>query len=111
MRKPFLLVAFLASVAGAARADDDEVRARARALMQEGNAKFDADLFVEALDPYQRAYALVPTSNLDFTLAQTLNELGRSVEALEHYERYVRAVKATDNPEWWKRAHERIAHL
>jgi tetratricopeptide (TPR) repeat protein len=110
--KVALVAVCLALAAAPARGDEgEEARARARALLQEGNRYFDARLFVEALDRYRQAYAIVPSANIDFNLAQSLNELGRPLEALGHYERYVRRVKEADSPEDWKRAHEQIFRL
>jgi hypothetical protein len=108
--KAGLVAVVLALSTAPARADDeeDEARARARELFREGNRLLD-ERPLEALDHYQRAYAIVATPNLDFNIAQALIELGRPLEALGHLERYVRSVTEADKD--WKLAHEQIFRL
>jgi hypothetical protein len=79
--------------------------------MREGNDKLDQGQYLDALDRFQRARELFPSAKLLFNIAQTLNELGRSLEALEHYERFVREATPEESPELWRTAHERIFRL
>src|SRR5262249_29259382 len=93
-----------------APAQDPEAAAkqRARALLLEGNTRLDEGLYVDALDKFQRAYDVYPSPKLHFNLAQTYHELGRPVEALRHYELFVRDVKPEEMPDKWALANERI---
>jgi hypothetical protein len=50
---------------------------------------FDAGRFEEALAEFKAAFALVPDSRLDFNMAETYRALGRDVEALDEYERFL----------------------
>jgi hypothetical protein len=52
-----------------------------------------------------------PHPNLDFNLAQTLDLLARPVEALEHYERYVRESPTDDSPQQKLIGYTRITEL
>jgi tetratricopeptide (TPR) repeat protein len=112
-----LIVCLLASTAAQAQpapaATDEAPNAReqARTLMREGNEKLDQGLYLEALERFERARALVPSPKLLFNIAQTLNELGRKLEALQSYERFVNEVKPDEVSELARTAHERIFRL
>jgi tetratricopeptide (TPR) repeat protein len=110
-KKSVLVVVLLSCVAAPGRADEGDARAQALALLHDGNEKLDQRLFLEALDRFERAYALFPSPKLHFNIAQALNELGRPVEALAHYERYVHEVKEEESPDNWRTAHEQIFRL
>ena len=109
--KSVLVVVLLSCVAAPGRADEGDARAQALALLRDGNEKVIQGLYLEALDFFERAYTLFPSPKLDFNIAQTLNELGRPVDALVHYERYVHGVKEGESPERWRVAHEQIFRL
>jgi tetratricopeptide (TPR) repeat protein len=109
--KSVLVVVLLSCVAAPGRADEGDARAQALALLRDGNEKYLQGLYVEALDRFERASTLFPSPNLDFNIAQALNELGRPVDALTHYERYVHEVKEEESPDHWRTAHEQIFRL
>lgn len=90
---------------------DDPARQRARALLVDGNRKLDQGLYLEALALFEQAYQAFPSPKLHFNIAQTLHMLGRPLEALAHYERFVREVTERDMPEQWALASERIFAL
>jgi tetratricopeptide (TPR) repeat protein len=89
----------------------EAAREQARGLLRQGNEKLEQGLYLEALGLFERANALFPSPKLEFNIAQTLNELGRFVEALERYERFVRDVKASEAPDLYRVAQEQIFKL
>jgi hypothetical protein len=107
-----LIVAFVGSGLDArAQVESEPEKERARALLREGNAKLDQGLYLDALGRFEQAYAIFPSPKIHFNIAQTLNELGRPLEALDHYERFVRELPEAQSPEQWRLAHEQIFKL
>jgi tetratricopeptide (TPR) repeat protein len=88
----------------------DAGRQRARELLQQGNKQLDQGLYLDALHSFEAAYAAFPSPKLHFNIAQTYNELGRLIEALHHYELFVREVKREESAQWGL-ANERIFKL
>src|SRR5437868_4089231 len=86
-------------------------REEARRLLREGNAMLDQGRYLEALDLFMRAHALVPSAKLAFNIAQTLNELGRFVEALDQYEAFLRDEAAAAVPDLQAVASARVFDL
>jgi hypothetical protein len=64
---------------------DDATRAAARNVAEEGLALYDANKYVEALDRFERADALVHAPTMGLMAARSLQRLGRFVEATERY--------------------------
>lgn len=64
---------------------NDQLRATARALGEEGIALFEKGRYAEALDRFERADALVHAPTLGLLAARSLEKLGRLVEASERY--------------------------
>ena len=92
--------------------DPDAIaREAARTLMREGNERLDRGQYLDALDRFERAHQLFPSPKLLFNIAQTLNELGRPLDALDHYERFVHDTTQADAPDLWRIAHEQIFRL
>lgn len=95
VRRGGSLLAFaltLAWAAAPARADDldDSTRNAARSLAGQGKDAFDKRDYVRALDFFRRAYELVPAPTIALYEGQSLNELGRLVEAEEAFMRALR---------------------
>lgn len=63
---------------------------QARALVVQGVSELQAGDYLKALDLFQRAYALFPSPKILFNLGQVYRELGRIVDALDAYERFLR---------------------
>jgi len=84
---------------------------RARALVAEGIQKLDQGIYLDALDLFQKAYAAFPSPKLHFNIAQTYYELGRPLEALHHYELFVRDVPEKEMPDKWLLANQRVFQL
>jgi hypothetical protein len=64
---------------------DDETRATARVIAQEGLDFYDKGRYGEALDRLERANKLVEAPTLTLMIARCLQKLGRLVEASERY--------------------------
>jgi len=84
---------------------------RAQALLVEGNDLLSQGRYLDALAAFRRAFEAFPSPMLHFPLAQTYHELGRPLDALDHYERFVRSVTQKDSPAQWALAHQRIFAL
>jgi len=65
-------------------------RARAKALVVQGVAQLQLGDYLKALARFREAYAIYPSPKILFNVAQTLVELGRKVEAMEAYQRFLR---------------------
>jgi hypothetical protein len=57
--------------------------------LKEGNRLFDAGDYLAALARFESAYTKVPSAKLFFNFGQVHRRLGRTVEALEFYERFL----------------------
>lgn len=97
MRWPAALLA-LALAAGPAAADPPQQPdpARARQLYQVGRQRFQAGDLEQAIDAFQKGYALDPRPEFLLNLAQSYRALGRRAEAIAHFERFIAA--APDHP-------------
>jgi len=111
MRRHIGLAAALAALllAGHARAEDSPRQKQSEALFLEGTVHHDAGRRSEALDRFEKAYALFPTANTLFAIAREEQLLGRSLEALHHYREVVKNALLTEK--WARLAKERIAEL
>lgn len=79
------VAALLAATGAAAEPADEQARARARTLGEEGLALFDQGLYIDALDRFERAGDLLKAPTLDLMAARCLAKMGRLVEASERY--------------------------
>ncbi len=113
-------LALLLAVAGPARPAEAQpaggdasaaARQQAQALLVRGNELARQGSYLEALELFKQAYAAFPSPKIHFNLAETHHELGRVLDALEHYEAFVRDVGRDEMPEQWARARERINKL
>jgi len=100
-----------AAAPAAAPAPADAAREQATGLLRPGNEALRQGLYLDALNQFQRAYALFPSPKLHFNMGQVYSELGRPLEALDHYERFTAEVKKEDGPEQWNIAYERAFKL
>jgi hypothetical protein len=90
MRLSKVVVTILAAVllhgaTASAQPLDDQKRAAARALGEEGLTFFDAGKYADALDRFDRADKLVKAPTLGLMAARSLEKLGRLVEASNRY--------------------------
>ena len=91
---PFLAAALAAAaVVPAAHADDDVVvtpeHREANALYKEGVRLFRNKDYAGALDLFQRAWQTFPAARVAYSLATTLKQMGRTVEAANWYQRFI----------------------
>lgn len=107
-----LLVLFTAATAAAAEPPDEaQARERARQLLREGNELLGQGRFVEALACFERAYEAFPSPRLHLSLGVAHDRLGHDVEALTHYQAFVRDVPAPKEPANYAFARGRIIEL
>jgi hypothetical protein len=86
------IFALALALAGAAPSEMDRLVAQRE--LKEGNLQFAQGQYQQALDHYQAAYKRVPSARLFFNFAQAFRQLGRDVEAVDFYERFL--AEATD---------------
>ena len=67
-------------------------KAAARTLLREGTRLFSKGKHQDALDRFNRAYALYPSPKLLYNIAQANRELGHPVEALSAFEGFLAQV-------------------
>jgi hypothetical protein len=65
---------------------DDQTRAAARAIGEEGLTLYDQGKYVDALDRFERADDLIKAPTLGLMAARSLEKLGRLVEASDRYQ-------------------------
>lgn len=82
-----------AAPSGAAPQTSADPREQARKLVVQGAAEIKRGDYVKALAQFSQAYALYPSPKILFNMAQTYKELGRLVEALDGYERFLRTAR------------------
>ncbi|MCK6587329.1 MAG: hypothetical protein L6Q76_07065 [Polyangiaceae bacterium] len=99
----FLFLLLTGSEAPAQPAGDDP-RAKARVLGEEGLSYYDQGMFIDALDRFERADALLKAPTLGLMAARSLEKLGRLVEASERYLAVTRMNLDPKASEVWKQA-------
>ena len=82
-----VLLALLAQ--GAEMSPSPRAKARAQFLLSEGAQLYERGATAAALDKFQRAYAEFPSPKLLFNIGQCNRDLGRSVDAMNAFERFV----------------------
>lgn len=73
-----------------------EARAKAQVLLKEGARLYEKGALVPALDKFNQAYDQYPSPKLLFNIGQSSRDLGRQVEAMNAFERFL--AEATDAP-------------
>lgn len=84
------LIAATVSVGSHARAGDADAIAAAREHFQKGLAAYSDERFAEAADEFDQAYKLSPAFKLLYNIGQVDVALGRSVEAVDAFDRYLK---------------------
>lgn len=72
-----------------AKAEDSESVKRARMLFSQGVAYYDEGKYRLALDAFEEAYRLRPHPAVRVNIANCYDQLGRTSEAVYHFERYL----------------------
>ena len=83
------LVLVLVLCPARAAADTVASRERAQAFIDKATDDFGAKRFSEALENFETAYSLWPSPVILYNIGQTNIELGRSVEVVAAFERYL----------------------
>jgi len=78
------------------RAQGGDKRTRARALLVEGQKLHDAGEYGEALDRFEKAYALVPSPKIQFNFGLAYNGLDRPADAMRAFQSFL--AEAGDAP-------------
>lgn len=86
-------------------------RDAARALVVQGVAELQRGDYLKALELFQRAYALFPSPKILFNLGQVYRELGRIVDALDAYERFLREAPKNTRPGLLALARQHVVSL
>jgi hypothetical protein len=91
-------------------ASDPRVKAQAQALLRQGSALYEKGDYAGALEKFDAAYAAYPSPKLMFNIGQANRDLGRPVEALAAFEKFL--TDATNAaPEVIAGAHKSVAEL
>lgn len=91
-----VLVLTLVGATPTALAQDEDTRARAREQFGLGVQRYEAQDYPAALQAFQEAYRLAPHPMVRVNMANCYENLGRPLEALAHFERFlVEATSAT----------------
>ena len=69
---------------------DAQAKARAQGLLSEGTAAYGRGDYAAALDKFTAAYKIFPSPKLWFNIGQANRDLGRPVEAVEAFDRFLR---------------------
>jgi hypothetical protein len=87
-----------------------DAKARAQVLLKEGAQHYQQGSFADALEKFEQAYAVFPSPKLFFNIGQASRELGRPVDAVDAFEKFL--VQATDaSPELLAEAKRSVEEL
>src|SRR5262245_37367876 len=78
-----------AARAAAAAAPDRGAKSEAQALLSQGTDLYDRGDYAAALEKFTAAYQVFPSPKLWFNIGQANRDLGRPVEALDAFERFL----------------------
>jgi len=109
-RMSALLLAVWLCLSGAVAAAQDE-KARARTLFNEGVAQFEAGEHRAALSSFEAAYRLAPHPAVRVNMANCFEQLGRFVEAVFNYERFLEESGEKVSPAQRREVESAIARL
>jgi hypothetical protein len=70
--------------------DSTQAKARAQALLKEGTAAYGRGDYATALEKFTGAYQIFPSPKLWFNIGQANRDLGRPVEAVAAFDRFLR---------------------
>jgi hypothetical protein len=94
MHTAILILSLLSAQADEAPSADPKTRAQT--LLSEGTQLFNRGAMAEALDRFKQAYAEYASPKLLFNIGLTSRNLGRSVEAMDAFEKFLG--EASDSP-------------
>jgi Flp pilus assembly protein TadD len=82
---------------------------QARAHFERGELAYRAGQLKQALEHFQRAYALAPSAELEFDLGHVYERLGEAEAAIRHYRKYLQQPRLEDSER--QQIDKRIANL
>jgi tetratricopeptide (TPR) repeat protein len=85
---------------------DDQLRATARALADEGMSFFEKKQYADALDRFDRAAAIIQAPTITLHAARSLDKLGRLIEAAERYRACINTAVDDKSPEAFRAAQD-----
>jgi PEGA domain len=103
-----VLLALLAQAAGPTT--DTQGKAKAQGLLNEGSRLYGEGDYAGALDKFNTAYAAYPSPKLIFNVGQASRDLGRPVEALQAFEKFLTG-ELNATPETTAEARKSLAEL
>jgi hypothetical protein len=89
---------------------DAQAKAQAQGLLTEGSGLYERGDYAGALEKFNAAYAAFPSPKLMFNIGQANRDLGRPVEALQAYEKFL-AGALDASPETTVDARKSLAEL
>lgn len=101
-----LVSTMLCAVPAGAQPVDDQLRATARALADEGMAFYEKKQYGDALDRFDRAAAIIQAPTITLHAARSLDKLGRLIEAAERYRTCINTPLDDKAPDAFKGAQE-----
>jgi hypothetical protein len=72
-----------------------ESKAKAQVLLKEGTVLYEQGDYAGALEKFEAAYGVYPSPKLQFNIGQANRDLGRPVEALMAFDRFLSEAKGT----------------
>jgi tetratricopeptide (TPR) repeat protein len=88
MNAATLVLLSLLAQAGA-QTTDPESKAKAQVLLKDGAQSYRQGAYAEALEKFDQAYAIFPSPKLLINIGQANRELGRVVEAVDAFEKFL----------------------
>lgn len=101
-----LVSTMLCAAPAGAQPVDDQMRATARALADEGMTFFEQKKYAEALDRFDRAGTIIQAPTITLHAARSLDKLGRLIEAAERYRTCINTPVDDKSPEAFRSAQE-----
>lgn len=101
-----LMSTMLCAVPAGAQPVDDQLRATARALADEGMAFYEKKQYADALDRFDRAATIIQAPTITLHAARSLDKLGRLIEAAERYRACINTQLEDKAPDAFKSAQE-----
>ena len=68
---------------------DPQYKAAGKGLLKEGTVFYERGDFAAALGKFEAAYGIYPSPKLQFNIAQANRDLGRPVDALAAFEKFL----------------------
>jgi tetratricopeptide (TPR) repeat protein len=91
--------------------DNAKITEKANSLLQQGNELLQRRRLPSALEKFQKAYEILPDPRLHYPIAQAYRLLDRPLNALIHYELFIRDIKHDDYPRQWEAANQWVVWL